>query len=140
LALAVVGRRRFDGGRWYERRRVEAGALLYTAARLAVLATFLNYQVAGVWFPTDQTSWRYVFCSAFCSRRGVPGPPVCQNQALAGSARTQQVKLREMVIGPCCALHSETNLWRFALVAGGAAMPSCQLSHRSGSRRGDGTD
>jgi MFS family permease len=46
-----------------EKRRIEAGALLYTAAPFGLfLATFLNYQVAGVWF-TDQPeqSWRYLF-------------------------------------------------------------------------------
>jgi MFS family permease len=46
-----------------EKRRIEAGALLYTAAPMGLfLATFLNHRVAGVWFagrPTE--SWRYVF-------------------------------------------------------------------------------
>ena len=46
-----------------ERRRVEAGALLYTAAPFGLfLATFVNYQVAGVWFANQtELSWRYVF-------------------------------------------------------------------------------
>jgi MFS family permease len=46
-----------------EKRRVEAGALLYTAAPFGLfLATFLNYQVAGVWFAGNtEQSWRYVF-------------------------------------------------------------------------------
>ncbi len=46
-----------------EKRRVEGGALLYTAAPFGLfLATFLNYQVAGVWFAGDaEHSWRYVF-------------------------------------------------------------------------------
>jgi len=46
-----------------ENRRVEAGALLYTAAPFGLfLATFVNFQVAGVWFPADtENSWRYVF-------------------------------------------------------------------------------
>jgi MFS family permease len=46
-----------------EKRRVEAGALLYTAAPFGLfLATFVNFQVAGVWFPGQtETSWRYVF-------------------------------------------------------------------------------
>jgi MFS family permease len=44
-------------------RRVEAGALLYTASPMGLfLATFVNFQVAGVWLPGEpQTSWRYVF-------------------------------------------------------------------------------
>jgi len=46
-----------------EERRVEAGALLYTAAPMGLfLATFVNYQIAGVWMPgSPETSWRYIF-------------------------------------------------------------------------------
>jgi MFS family permease len=45
-----------------ESRRVEAGALLYTSAPMGLfLATFVNYQIAGVWrSATPETSWRYV--------------------------------------------------------------------------------
>jgi len=46
-----------------ERRRVEAGALLYTAAPMGLfLATFLVFQIQGVYFrATPDVSWRYVF-------------------------------------------------------------------------------
>jgi MFS family permease len=46
-----------------ERRRVEAGALLYTSAPMGLfLATFVNFQIAGVIFKgAPATSWRYVF-------------------------------------------------------------------------------
>jgi MFS family permease len=46
-----------------ERRRVEAGALLYTSAPMGLfLATFANFQIAGVFFKgTPETSWRYLF-------------------------------------------------------------------------------
>lgn len=46
-----------------EKRRVEAGALLYTAAPFGLfLATFLNYQVAAVWFVDQpEKSWRFLF-------------------------------------------------------------------------------
>jgi MFS family permease len=46
-----------------EERRVEAGALLYTAAPMGLfLATFVNLQVAGGWLrDSPATSWRYVF-------------------------------------------------------------------------------
>ncbi|HEV7699834.1 MAG TPA: MFS transporter [Pyrinomonadaceae bacterium] len=45
-----------------ENRRVEAGALLYTASPLGLfLATFVTYQVTGVYFTDPATSWRYVF-------------------------------------------------------------------------------
>lgn len=46
-----------------ENKRVEAGALLYTSAPMGLfLATYVNLQVAGKWFPDDPSmSWRYVF-------------------------------------------------------------------------------
>jgi len=46
-----------------ERRRVEAGALLYTSAPAGLfLATYANFQIAGVFFKgAPETSWRYVF-------------------------------------------------------------------------------
>jgi MFS family permease len=46
-----------------ERRRVEAGALLYTSAPAGLfLATWANFQIAGVFFKgAPETSWRYVF-------------------------------------------------------------------------------
>lgn len=46
-----------------EKRRLEAGALLYTSAPIGLfLATFVNFQIAGVWFKdVPESSWRYVF-------------------------------------------------------------------------------
>lgn len=46
-----------------EEKRVEAGALLYTAAPMGLfLATFVNLQVAGNWLvESPEVSWRYVF-------------------------------------------------------------------------------
>lgn len=46
-----------------EERRVEAGTLLQTASPLGImLASLVNYQIAGVWFADDpMQSWRYVF-------------------------------------------------------------------------------
>jgi MFS family permease len=46
-----------------ERRRVEAGALLYTSAPAGLfLATFVNFQIAGVALKgSPESSWRYVF-------------------------------------------------------------------------------
>jgi MFS family permease len=46
-----------------ERRRVEAGALLYTAAPLGLfLATLITYQIQGVYFRgSPEVAWRYVF-------------------------------------------------------------------------------
>jgi MFS family permease len=46
-----------------EKRRVEAGALLYTAAPFGLfLAAMVTYQVQGVLFPgSPEVAWRYVF-------------------------------------------------------------------------------
>ena len=46
-----------------EKRRVEAGALLYTSAPFGLfLATFVNYEIAGAYLKgSPETSWRYVF-------------------------------------------------------------------------------
>ena len=45
-----------------EKRRVEAGALLYTASPAGLfLATFITYQITGVYFTDPASSWRYVF-------------------------------------------------------------------------------
>ena len=46
-----------------DKRRVEAGALLYTSAPMGLfLATFANFQIAGVLFHgSPETSWRFVF-------------------------------------------------------------------------------
>ncbi len=46
-----------------EEHRVEAGALLQTASPLGImLASLVNYQIAGVWLADDPAnSWRYVF-------------------------------------------------------------------------------
>lgn len=69
-ALASLG----IGGEWAigaalvaetvpENRRVEAATLLQTASPLGiVLASFANYQIAGVWLAdSPETSWRFVF-------------------------------------------------------------------------------
>jgi MFS family permease len=46
-----------------QNKRVEAGVILQTSSPLGiVLASGVNYLIAGVWFAgTPQTSWRYVF-------------------------------------------------------------------------------
>ena len=48
-----------------EKRRVDAGALLYTAAPMGLfLATFIVFQVQGVYFrESPEVAWRYVFLS-----------------------------------------------------------------------------
>jgi MFS family permease len=71
-----------------EEKRVEAGALLYTAAPMGLfLATYVNLQVAGNWFAdSPEESWRYVFLfgllpagAAFIVRLFVREPERWQN-------------------------------------------------------------
>ena len=45
-----------------EKRRVEAGAILYTSAPMGLfLATFITFQITTVYFTDPAVSWRYVF-------------------------------------------------------------------------------
>lgn len=83
-----------------ENRRVEAGALLYTSAPFGLfLATFINFQVAGVWFADDTAnSWRYVFlfglvpaAAAFLVRLFVREP-----ERWANNIERSQVRLRDI--------------------------------------------
>jgi MFS family permease len=79
-----------------EEKRVEAGALLYTAAPMGLfLATFVNLQVAGNWFAEQpEVSWRYVLlfgllpaAVAFVVRLFVKEPARWQSLADAGTVR-----------------------------------------------------
>ena len=88
-----------------ERRRVEGGALLYTAAPFGLfLATFLNYQVAGVWFANDtEHSWRYVFlfgllpaAAAFAVRWFVHEPERWQTVKERSQAHLRQIFAPEL--------------------------------------------
>ncbi len=88
-----------------EKRRVEGGALLYTAAPFGLfLATSLNYLVAGVWFANDSThSWRYVFlCGllpaavAFTVRWFMHEPERWQTVKARSQARLQQIFTPEL--------------------------------------------
>ena len=75
-----------------EKRRVEAGALLYTSAPIGLfLATFVNWLVAGVWMPSNpQESWRWIFAFgilpalvAILVRRGLHEPERWTGQVAA---------------------------------------------------------
>jgi MFS family permease len=89
-----------------EKRRVDAGVLLYTAASIGLfLATGLNYMVAASWFPdSPEKSWRYLFlfglvpaAVAFAVRAFVREPERWARQhANAGGG----VALREIFSGP----------------------------------------
>ena len=84
-----------------EEKRVEGGALLYTAAPLGLfLATLVNHQVAAVWLAgSPQTSWRVVFlfgllpaAVAFVVRLFVKEPERWQ----AVRERTPAARLRDL--------------------------------------------
>ncbi len=83
-----------------ENKRVEAGALLYTAGPMGLfLATFVNLQVAGNWFADrPEVSWRYVFlfgllpaAAAFVVRLFIREPERWKN--LAGEKRVSIAEL-----------------------------------------------
>jgi MFS family permease len=82
-----------------EKRRVEAGAILYTSAPMGLfLATFITFQVTGVYFTDPAVSWRYVFlfgllpaAVAFCVRLFVKEPERWKKVAADETA-----KLREL--------------------------------------------
>ncbi len=85
-----------------EHRRVEAGALLYTSAPFGLfLATFANFQIAGVFFKgSPETSWRIVFlCGlipaavAFVVRMFVREPERWREAAAAGAPRPRFAEL-----------------------------------------------
>jgi MFS family permease len=82
-----------------EKRRVEAGALLYTSAPMGLfLATFVTFQVTG-YFSNDPTvSWRYVFlfglipsAVAFAVRMFVKEPERWKNAAAEGHAKISEL-------------------------------------------------
>ena len=84
-----------------EERRVEAATLVYTSSPLGIiLASTVNYQIAGVWLSgTPATSWRYVFlCGlapvvvAFLARIFVRESEVWEKQV----RNTRPVRLSEL--------------------------------------------
>ena len=83
-----------------EEKRVEAGALLYTAAPIGLfLATFVNLTVAGHWFVDQpEVSWRYVFlfgllpaAAAFAVRLFVKEPDRWKNLADKSEAKLSEL-------------------------------------------------
>ena len=84
-----------------DRRRVEAGALLYTSAPFGLfLASFVNVEIAGRWLKgSPETSWRYVFLSglipavvAFVVRLFVREP----DRWLEAASNAPRPRLREL--------------------------------------------
>jgi MFS family permease len=92
-----------------DKRRVEAGALLYTSASAGLfLATFVNFQIAGVIFKgSPETSWRFVFlCGlgpaalAFIVRSFVHEPERWRAAAAAGTPHPRIAELFSPAIRP----------------------------------------
>ena len=83
-----------------EKRRLEAGALLYTSAPMGLfLATFVNFQIAGRLLQgSPETSWRFVFlCGlipaavAFAVRMFVKEPERWKEAAAAGGVQHPRI-------------------------------------------------
>jgi MFS family permease len=109
-----------------EKRRIEAGALLYTSAPMGLfLATFLNRQIAGVQLAArPDVSWRWVFlcglipaAAAFCVRLFVREPERWQSAASSSSITPRVSELfspqyRALTIsGFCMALTALVTWW-----------------------------
>jgi MFS family permease len=114
LALFRVAASLGIGGEWAagaamvaevvpEKRRVEAGALLYTAAPLGLfLAGFVNFQIAGSLLKSDpEISWRFVFLAglipaafALVVRRFIREPE--RWRQATGAAATPRPRLAEL--------------------------------------------
>jgi MFS family permease len=82
-----------------EKRRVEAGALLYTSAPMGLfLATFITFQITGIYFTDPAVSWRYVFlfgllpaAVAFCVRLFVKEPERWKRVAADETAKIREL-------------------------------------------------
>lgn len=106
-----------------ENRRVEAGALLYTSAPFGLfLATFLTFQITGVYFNNPAVSWRYVFlCGlipavvAFIVRLFVKEPERWKRVAGEGTAKISELfspqYIRLTISGFCMAITALVMWW-----------------------------
>lgn len=106
-----------------EHRRVEAGALLYTSAPMGLfLATFITFQVTGVYFNDPAVSWRYVFLfgllpavAAFLVRLFVKEPDRWKRAAAHETARIAELftpqYLRITISGFCMAVTALIMWW-----------------------------
>lgn len=126
-----------------EKRRVEAGALLYTSAPMGLfLATFITYQVTGVYFNDPAVSWRYVFlfglvpaAAAFMVRLFVKEPERWKNVAAEGHAKLSELftpqYLKLTISGFCMAVTALIMWWScnafIPVVAKGLASREAQM-------------
>lgn len=126
-----------------EHRRVEAGALLYTSAPMGLfLATFLTFQITGVYFNDPAVSWRYVFlCGlipafvAFVVRLFVKEPERWKKVAGEGTAKISELfspqYLRLTISGFCMAITALIMWWScnafIPVIAKGLAAQNSQM-------------
>ncbi|MBA2620240.1 MAG: MFS transporter [Acidobacteria bacterium] len=126
-----------------EHRRVEAGALLYTSAPMGLfLATFLTYQITGVYFNDPTVSWRYVFlCGlipaavAFVVRMFVKEPERWKRVAGDETAKLRELFspqfLRLTISGFCMAITALVMWWScnafIPVIAKGLAQQNSQM-------------
>ncbi len=126
-----------------ENRRVEAGALLYTSAPFGLfLATFVVFQVTGVYFNDPAVSWRYVFlfglipaAGAFFVRLFIKEPERWKNVAAEGHAKISELfgpkYLRLTISGFCMSITALIMWWScnafIPIVAKGLASREAQL-------------
>ena len=126
-----------------EKRRVEAGALLYTSAPMGLfLATFVTFQITGVYFNDPAVSWRYVFlcglipaAAAFVVRLFVKEPERWQKVAAESRAKLSELfspaYLRITISGFLMAVTALIMWWScnafIPVVAKGLAMREAQL-------------
>ncbi len=106
-----------------EKRRVEAGALLYTSAPMGLfLATFLTFQITGVYFNDPAVSWRYVFlcglipaAAAFLVRVFVKEPERWKKAVHTQTAKISELfspqYLRLTISGFCMAITALIMWW-----------------------------
>jgi MFS family permease len=126
-----------------EKRRVEAGALLYTSAPMGLfLATFLTFQITGVYFNDPAVSWRYVFlcglipaAAAFLVRLFIKEPERWKNAATESHAKLSELftpaYLKLTISGFCMAVTALIMWWScnafIPVVAKGLASREAQL-------------
>lgn len=134
-----------------EEKRVEAGALLYTAAPMGLfLATFVNLQVAGNWMvDAPEVSWRYVFlfgllpaAAAFLVRLFVKEPERWRNLGERAEVRIGELFTPAMrpytLSGFTMALTALLTWWScnafIPVVSGGLAQTAAEAAGLDGTR------
>jgi MFS family permease len=131
-----------------EKRRVEAGALLYTSAPMGLfLATFLTFQITGVYFNDPAVSWRYVFlCGlipaavAFIVRLFIKEPERWKKMANEQTAKLSELfspqYIRLTISGFCMAITALIMWWScnafIPVVAKGLAAKEALLTNLDG--------